>query len=107
MKKLMPAVLMLLVMFMTRCTAAADVTSLVKQLASEKESERAAAVAELRKLGEGAQDALVKAELEKMEPQQLAIVRRLVGQLLVDKSELKPIDPALLTPFGEDKEKGT
>jgi hypothetical protein len=85
-----------------------DANVWIKQLASDKEVDRAAAIAELRKMGESAREALIKVELnEKMEPAQLAIVRRLIGQLFVDKTELKPIDPSLLSPFGEDKEKNT
>src|SRR3954463_13311069 len=90
---------LLLMLLSLRVASGADANALIKQLGSDKESERAAAIAELSKMGEAARDAMLKAELEKMDPQPLAIVRRLIGKLLVDKTDLKPIDPALLTPF--------
>ena len=85
-----------------------DANVWIKQLASDKEADRTAAISELRKMGEAARDPIMKAEVsEKLEPSQMAILRRVIGQLIVEKTDLKPIDPAVLTPFGEDKEKNT
>ena len=85
---------------------AADVKDLVKQLGSVKEEERAQAILELRKMGEAAREALSKIEVtETLEPQQLLLVRKLLGEFLIVQTPLKPMDLSTLTPFGEDKEK--
>jgi len=87
--------------------SAEDVSTLVRKLASEKESERTAAIAELKKLGESAQQAIAKIETsESLQPQQLVIARKLIGDVLIHKSPLKPVDYAALVPFGADAEKG-
>ncbi|HYF48033.1 MAG TPA: YdjY domain-containing protein, partial [Planctomycetota bacterium] len=50
---------------------------------------------------------LKKLETEvKMEPRQLLTLRRLLGDIVINKSPLKPLDPATLVAFGEEKEKG-
>jgi hypothetical protein len=86
--------------------SAAEVKDLVKQLGSAKEEERAQAIAELRKMGESARDALLKIEVtETLEPQQLLLVRKLLGEYLIIQTPLKPVDLTTLTPFSEDKEK--
>ena len=86
---------------------AADVQGLVKQLASPDQGLRAAAIAELRKMGAPACDALAKIEAtETLEPRQLLLVRRIQGDFLIPQSPLQPLDIASLSPFGEDKEKG-
>ncbi|HYG73569.1 MAG TPA: YdjY domain-containing protein [Planctomycetota bacterium] len=91
----------------TFCAMASDVSALVKKLASENEEERAAAIAELKKLGDAAQQALAKIEVtESLQPQQLVIVRKFLGELQVQKSALKPVDLGELTPFMADAEKG-
>ncbi|MGD0089602.1 MAG: YdjY domain-containing protein [Planctomycetota bacterium] len=97
------------------CTAAllsprsegADVQALAQQLASENASSRATAIAELRKMGAPACEALAKIETsETMPRQQLLLVRRIQGDCLIAQSPLQPLDRAKLSPFGEDVKQG-
>ncbi|HEY3319403.1 MAG TPA: YdjY domain-containing protein [Planctomycetota bacterium] len=86
--------------------AAADFSALLKQLGSEQAAERTAAIAELRKLGTTVREQLQKSEsTETMSPQQMLLVRRLQGELLIEQNSLPAVDLAGLVPFGEDKEK--
>jgi len=41
----------------------------------------------------------------KLEPRQLVLVRKLLGDRLISTTPLKPIDLSTVAPFGEDKEK--
>ncbi len=84
--------------------AAEDAAPLIAALASEKEDERARAIEALQKMGDAAVDSLRKAELEeKLAPRQLILVRKLLGDRLISTTPLKPIDLALVAPFGENK----
>lgn len=86
---------------------AAEVPALIKQLASENSGERARAIAELRKMGEPAREALAKIEeAETLELRQLLLVRRIQGDMLIAQTPLQPVGLTGLTPFSEDKEKG-
>ncbi len=86
---------------------AADADAMIRQLASDKMSERAEAIAGLRAMGDAAREPLLKCEAtERLAPQTGLLVRRLLGQLLIDRGALPPIDRAGLQPFGEDAAKG-
>ena len=68
---------------------------------------REKAIAEFRKMGESAREALQTAENEqRMETRQLMLVRKLIGEMLLSQSPLKPLDLKATTPFGEDTAKG-
>ena len=96
--------LILVAVLSLRCTLAASVDELVDNLSDDKK--RAAAIAEILKLGAKADDDLKKIELnKKLDDRQLAIVRRLIGNNLINSTELKPLDISGLAPFGADKEK--
>ncbi len=103
--KIVRRVLPLLVAILSlRCTFAADVSALVDDLTDDKK--RATAIAELLKLGAAAEPDLKKIELDKkMDERQLVIVRRLLGNILINTTQLKPLDTSKLAPFGSDKEK--
>jgi hypothetical protein len=89
-----------------RVAAAEDAAALIAKLASDKEADRTAAIEALQKLGDAAVEPLRKSELdEKLVPQQLVLVRKLLGDRLVSTTTLKPVDLKSLTPFGADKEK--
>lgn len=79
----------------------------ITKLSSAKEAERGEAIQYLLKQGADGEKALVETVYAvKLEPQPLALARKLAGDLLIRKSTLKPIDLKTLTPFGENKEKG-
>jgi len=86
---------------------ASDISDWAAKLASASEEARAAGIKAIRSKGPEAEAELKKLETsEKMEPRQLLILRRLIGEIMVGRTLLKPVDPATLVPFGEEKEKG-
>jgi len=84
---------------------AAETAELIKQLGSENESERAAALMELRKIGQPAEAAL-RAALKDGPPRQEFLARRLLGEMLLAHSNLRPLDLSALAPLGEEKAAG-
>ena len=91
------------VVLSVRCVAAADVASLVDDLADDKK--RAVAIAEILKMGPAAESALEQIDLAgKVNERQLTIVRRLLGEIQINRSELKPVDTSHLKPFGIKKD---
>lgn len=100
------AIIVALVSMTGMAVSAAELADLVKKLGSAVDADRAAAIEEIRKIKD-ADETLKKIEVtEKMENQQLFILRRIIGDYLVNKSPLKPIEPTTLKPFGEDKSTG-
>jgi hypothetical protein len=94
----------LMVVISLRCTWAADLSALVDDLANE--AKRKTAIDEILKQGAEAETVLKKIEVEKkLEERQLTLVRRLIGNTLINSTTLKPIDLSKLAPFGADKEK--
>lgn len=78
----------------------------VKQLLAEKEADRTEAVEALRKLIGTQREVVAKIESgESLESAQLIVIRRLLGETIINASPLKPVDMAKLQPLGEDKEK--
>jgi hypothetical protein len=87
--------------------AEADFSAWVQKLGAEQENERAAAISELLKQGKAGLDALRKIEkTEKLAPQQLYLLRRIVGDYMLGESPLKPLDTKNYEGFG-DKNKTT
>lgn len=104
MKRVHLAFPLIAVLILVRCAAAADVGALVDDLADDKK--RAAAIAEILKLGAKADAELKTIEHEKkLSERQLLIVQRLIANNLINTSELKPLDVSKFVPMGEDKEK--
>ncbi len=79
---------------------------LIEALASDKEDERARAIDALQKMGDAAVDSLRRNENEvKLAPRQLVLVRKLLGDRLIQTTPLTPVDLTTVTPFGEIKDK--
>lgn len=86
---------------------AATPEELIAQLGSRQKDQRTAGIEALRQLGNAAELPLRKAkDSGKLDERQLALVGRLLGDLLVSRSALKPIDLSALTPCGEDRQAG-
>ncbi len=78
----------------------------VKLLLSEKEADRAEAVEALRKIVGTNRDVVAKIEsAESLESSQLIVIRRLLGETIINASPLKPVDVATLEPLGKNKDK--
>src|SRR5262249_49087929 len=91
---------------LVRIVAAADaVEPLIEELASEMEEARAHAIDETKKLGDAAVDTLRKTENEvKLAPRQLVLVRKILGDRLIQTTPLTPVDLNKMIPFGEKRE---
>jgi hypothetical protein len=81
-----------------------DIAALVLKLGSEQEADRDIAIKELLKTGQSSHEALRKIELtEKMSPQQIYLVRRVIGNQLIAQSPLEPLDTKDFESFDKDK----
>ena len=100
------AVVILLACAPLAMRAAEDIAPLIASLASENEAERVKAIDALQKMGEAAMEPLKKCEADvKLASQQLILVRKLIGDRLIETTPLKPFDLTQVKPFGEDKAK--
>ena len=77
-------------------------STLIDELADD--AKRASAIEQLLKLGAAADADLHKAlNDKKLTDRQLILVRRLIGNILINRDQMKLVDASKLAPFGEDK----